>query len=119
MAAKKKIALVGATGIAGQQFVVALADHPWFEVTRLIGSQRSAGKRYGEALRDQSGARRWWCEVEPPAAILDLEVEQSSEFGGDDVDLVFSAVEADVARVLQPRHVRQSPLGSTAPALPY
>ena len=119
MAAKKKIALVGATGIAGQQFVVALADHPWFEITRLIGSQRSAGKRYGEALRDQSGARRWWCEVEPPATILDLEVELSSEFGGDDVDLVFSAVEADVARELEPRYARKTPVVSTASAFRY
>src|SRR6185503_823668 len=33
MAAKKKIALVGATGIAGQQFVAALAGHPWFDIT--------------------------------------------------------------------------------------
>ena len=119
MAAKKKIALVGATGIAGQQFVVALADHPWFEITRLIGSQRSAGKRYGEALRDTSGAQRWWCEVEPPAAILDLEVELSSEFGADDVDLVFSAVEADVARELEPRYARKTPVVSTASAFRY
>jgi aspartate-semialdehyde dehydrogenase len=119
MAAKKKIALVGATGIAGQQFVVALADHPWFEITRLVGSQRSAGKRYGDALRDTSGARRWWCEVEPPAAILDLEVELSSEFGGDDVDLVFSAVEADVARELEPRYARKTPVVSTASAFRY
>jgi aspartate-semialdehyde dehydrogenase len=119
MAGKKKIALVGATGIAGQQFVVALADHPWFEITRLIGSQRSAGKRYGEALRDTSGARRWWCEVEPTAAILDLEVEHSSEFSGDDVDLVFSAVEADVARELEPRYARTTPVVSTASAFRY
>jgi aspartate-semialdehyde dehydrogenase len=119
MAAKKKIALVGATGIAGQQFVVALADHPWFEIVRLVGSKRSAGKRYGEALRDESGARRWWCEVEPTAAILDLEVEHSSDFSGDDVDLVFSAVEADVARELEPRYARTTPVVSTASAFRY
>ena len=109
MAAKKKIALVGATGIAGQQFVAALADHPWFEITRLIGSQRTAGKCYGEALRDQSGARRWWCEVEPPAAILDLEVEQSSEFSGDGVDLVLSAYNAGTKPVDQVRGIPNIP----------
>ncbi|MGH7898196.1 MAG: aspartate-semialdehyde dehydrogenase, partial [Candidatus Binatia bacterium] len=81
MAAKKKVALVGATGIAGQQFVAALADHPWFELARLVGSSRSAGKSYGEALRDgKTGARRWWVEVEPPPAVLALGVENSEEF---------------------------------------
>ena len=120
MAAKKKVALVGATGIAGQQFVVALADHPWFEIHRLVGSERSAGKRYGDALRDaKSGARRWWCEVEPPASLLDREVENSATFEPDDVDLVFSAVEADVARELEPRYGRKKPVVSTASAFRY
>src|SRR5262245_19450483 len=104
MAAKKKIALVGATGIAGQQFVAALADHPWFEIHRLVGSERSAGKRYADALCDpKTGARRWWCEVEPSPRVLKLDVENSASFEADDVDLVFSAVEADVARELEPR----------------
>jgi aspartate-semialdehyde dehydrogenase len=119
MAAKKKIALVGATGIAGQQFVAALAGHPWFDITRMVGSERSARKRYGDALRDpKTGARRWWCEVEPPAPLLDLEVEDSSTFEVDGVDLVFSAVEADVARELEPatrvRRLSSAPLRRSA-----
>jgi aspartate-semialdehyde dehydrogenase len=120
MAAKKKIAVVGATGIAGQQFVAALADHPWFQITRMVGSQRSAGKRYGDALRDEkTGARRWWCDVEPPAAVLDIAVEDSATFRPDGVDLVFSAVEADVARDLEPRYARTTPVVSTASAFRY
>jgi len=120
MAAKKKIALVGATGIAGQQFVAALADHPWFEIARLVGSERSAGKRYGDALRDpKTGARRWWCEVEPPAAVLSLVVENSTDFAPDGIDLVFSAVEADVAREIEPRYARTTPVVSTASAFRY
>jgi aspartate-semialdehyde dehydrogenase len=120
MAAKKKIALVGATGIAGQQFVAALADHPWFKVTRMVGSQRSAQKRYGDALRDEkTGARRWWCDVEPPPGVLDIEVEDSATFRPDGVDLVFSAVEADVARHLEPRYARTTPVVSTASAFRY
>jgi aspartate-semialdehyde dehydrogenase len=120
MSAKKRIALVGATGIAGQQFVVALADHPWFEITRMVGSGRSAGKRYGDALRDaKSGARRWWCDVEPPPSVLDIEVEHSDVFRPDGVDLVFSAVEADVARELEPRYGRTTPVVSTASAFRY
>lgn len=120
MAARKKVALAGATGIAGQQFVAALADHPWFELTRLVGSSRSAGKRYGEALRDEkTGARRWWCDVEPPAAVLGIEVENSADFAADGIDVVFSAVEADVARELEPRLARSTPVVSTASAFRY
>jgi len=40
---RKRVAVVGATGIAGQQFVLALAQHPWFEIVRLAASERSAG----------------------------------------------------------------------------
>jgi len=120
MATKKKIALVGATGIAGQQFVAALADHPWFEIARLVGSHRSAGKPYGKALQDEkTGARRWWCDVEPGPAVLALEVENSADFSPDGVDLVFSAVEADVARELEPRMARLKPVVSTASAFRY
>src|SRR5215475_6698073 len=120
MAVKKEIALVGATGIAGQQFVVALANHPWFQVTRMVGSERSARKRYGDALRDEkTGARRWWCDVDPPPEMLDIEVEDSATFRPDGVDLVFSAVEADVARDLEPRYARTTPVVSTASAFRY
>lgn len=120
VAARKKIALVGATGIAGQQFVAALSDHPWFEITRLVGSERSAGKRYGEALRDEkTRARRWWCDVEPPTSVVGIQVEDSAKFTPEDVDLVFSAVEADVARELEPRFARLAPVVSTASAFRY
>jgi aspartate-semialdehyde dehydrogenase len=117
MASRKRVALVGATGIAGQQFVVALNGHPWFEITRLVGSERSAGKRYGEAIRDpKTGARRWWCNEEPAADVLGLPVEDSRQFTPDGVDLVFSAVEADVARELEPRYAKTTPVVSTASA---
>jgi aspartate-semialdehyde dehydrogenase len=120
MATKKKVALVGATGIAGQQFVVALSGHPWFEITRMVGSDRSARKHYGEALRDpKTRARRWWCEVEPPQHLLDLEIEDSSTFEAEGVDLVFSAVEADVAKELEPRYASKVPVVSTASAFRY
>lgn len=120
MAVKTKIALLGATGIAGQQFIAALASHPWFEISRLVASKRSAGKSYGEALSDaKTGARRWWCEVEPPAAVLSLPVEDSSSFDPAGIDLVFSAVEADVARELEPRLARSTPVVSTASAFRY
>ncbi|MGH8605307.1 MAG: aspartate-semialdehyde dehydrogenase, partial [Gammaproteobacteria bacterium] len=56
---KKRVAVIGATGVAGQQFLVALANHPWFEVTILAASERSAGKAYAHAITDANGAFRW------------------------------------------------------------
>ena len=42
------VGILGATGVVGQQFVALLADHPWFRVTWLAASERSAGHRYGD-----------------------------------------------------------------------
>src|SRR3990170_2130091 len=96
---KKRVAVVGATGIAGQQCLVALDRHPWFEVAMLAASERSAGKSYANAIRDaKTGARRWWCNEEPPAAVLNLPVEHAQELNLTGIDVVFSAVESDVAR---------------------
>jgi len=76
MSRKHTVGIVGATGIAGQQFVVALQSHPWFTIERLAASERSAGKPFGQALLDATtGARRWWCREEPAADVLAIPVE--------------------------------------------
>ena len=117
---RKRVAVVGATGIAGQQFLVALAGHPWFEVALLAASERSAGKTYAEALRDpRSGARRWWCLEEPPAELLDRPVERADGLNLAGIDIVFAAVESDAARVLEPQYARTTPVLSTASAFRY
>ena len=117
---KKRVAVVGATGIAGQQFLVALDGHPWFEVVRLAASERSAGKSYGEAIRDaKTGARRWWCVEEPPASVLDLPVENGDGLDLDGIDVVFSAVESDAARTLEPQYAKTAAVLSTASAFRY
>lgn len=117
---KLRVAIVGATGIAGQQFVDALREHPWFETTILAASERSAGKRYGEALRDaKTGALRWWCDDPPPAHVLELPVVAGDRLDAAQVDLVFSAVESDVARELEPRWAAARPVISTASAYRY
>jgi len=104
---RKRVAVVGATGIAGQQFLVALDRHPWFEVVMLAASERSAGKRYGAAIRDaRTGERRWWCPEEPSASVLELPVENGDGLNVDGIDVVFSAVESDAARVLEPRYAK-------------
>lgn len=117
---KKRVAVVGATGIAGQQFLAALDGHPWFEVGALAASARSAGQKYRDAIRDWgTGARRWWCSEEPPEAVLDLPVCNADELDLRGIDLVFSAVESDAARVLEPRYAQTTPVVSTASAFRY
>ncbi len=114
---KKRVAVVGATGIAGQQFLVALQQHPWFEVGLLAASERSAGKTYAEAIRDsKTGAQQWWCREEPSAAMLDMPVHAAWPLDLDGIDLVFTAVESGPARELEPRYAATTPVVSTASA---
>jgi aspartate-semialdehyde dehydrogenase len=115
-----RAAIVGATGVIGQQFVVALEDHPWFETTLLAASERSAGKTYLDALRDErTKAMRWLCDEQPPVDALEMRVENASELDLAKVDVVFSAVESDVAKELEPRFAEEKPVISTASAFRY
>ena len=117
---KMRVAVVGATGIAGQQFLVALQNHPWFEVVLLAASHRSAGKSYAEAIRDpKTGARRWWFQEEPPQQTLTLPVHEASSINLDGIDLVFTAVESGPARDLEPLYAKTTPVVSTASAYRY
>jgi aspartate-semialdehyde dehydrogenase len=113
-----RVAVFGATGVVGQQFLVALDKHPWFTVTRLAASARSAGKRYADALRDpNSGASRWLVDGPLPASFADMGVEDAAAFDPTGLDLVFSGVEeGEVARELEPRLARHVPVVSTASA---
>ena len=75
-----RAAIVGATGIVGQQFVVALHNHPWTKTTLLAASERSAGRTYRESLTDaKSGAFRWYCDEPAPADIMDIPVQNANE----------------------------------------
>lgn len=119
MAAKKRFrtAVVGATGVAGQQFLVALAKHPWFDLVAVAAGERSAGKSYREAVTDPAtGALRWFCDEEFPRKFGRLHVQLGKELKLDDVDLVFSAVESDAAKELEPLYAERLPVFSTAGA---
>lgn len=48
---KIPVAVLGATGMVGQKFVELLSNHPWFQIIALAASERSAGKKYGDAMR--------------------------------------------------------------------
>ncbi len=88
---KYKVGVIGATGMVGQRFVTLIAEHPWFELTEVAASARSAGKPYSEAV---SG--RWLMTSPVPACAADLTVK-CAETDMDEicanVDFVFSAVD--------------------------
>ena len=113
---KIKAAIVGATGIAGQQVLAALDGHPYFEIAALAASERSAGKTFAEAITDaQSGMRRWYVGgCEPPAEALGLEVQDAKSLGLDGIGVVFAAVESEAARELEPIYAALVPTISTA-----
>ena len=92
---KLKVGILGATGAVGQRFVTLLNAHPWFEVSALLASPRSAGKRYAEAAN--------WFGSEPlPRQIGEMEVTDAAEFA--DVDFVFSGMDAAVAGQIELSH---------------
>ncbi len=116
---RRRVAVVGATGVAGQQFLVSLAGHPWFQVTALAASSRSAGKPYRSAIREANGLVRWTCEEPLPDEFAELPVIEASSLDPADVDLIFSAVESDAARELEERFAASVPVVSTSSAFRY
>jgi aspartate-semialdehyde dehydrogenase len=116
---RKKVGVIGATGVAGQQFLAALARHPWFELTVLAASERSAGRSYADAITDGAGARRWYCQEPLDPAFARMPVEDASRLDASGLDVVFSAVESDAARELEPRYAKTTAVVSTASAFRY
>jgi aspartate-semialdehyde dehydrogenase len=116
---RRRVAVIGATGVAGQQFLVSLENHPWFEVTALAASSRSAGKTYREAITTESGQSRWACEEPLPAAFAEHPVIDAQELDVGELDLVFSAVESEAARALEEQIAPEVPVFSTSSAFRY
>ncbi len=116
---KLKAAVVGATGVAGQQFLVALERHPLFEVTKLAASSRSAGKKYIDAIRTEAGQIQWHCAERLPKEFAGIVVEEASAMKLDGLDIVFSALESDAAKQLEPKYAAKCGVFSTASAFRY
>ena len=115
-----KVALIGSTGAVGQEFVVALNKHPWFELTHIISSERSAGKKYIDALRDsQSGVVKWHNREPIPDYIRDTVISKLDDINSKDFDLIFTAVESDTAQIIEPKLAANVPVISTAAAFRY
>jgi aspartate-semialdehyde dehydrogenase len=114
-----RVAVLGATGVAGQQFLACLDGHPQFEVKKLGASERSAGKKYGDAIKDAGGKVSWFAKDALAPEFAALMVEDASQMTADGVDLVFTAVESDAAKLLEPRFAEKVPVVSTASAFRY
>ena len=112
-----KAAVVGATGMAGQQFVQALSGHPDFEVVTMVTSRTV--KSYGEALLESNGSSRWTQSAPVPADMLDVPVLSSQQFRPESVDVIFTAIESDLAKELEPWFAKTTPTFSTASAFRY
>ena len=88
---KYKVGVIGATGMVGQRFVTLLENHPWFQLTTVAASPRSAGKRYEEAVAD-----RWAMDAPIPQEAKDLVLLSAQDDVAQiaaQVDFVFSAVD--------------------------
>ena len=88
---KYNAGIVGATGMVGQRFVTLVEGHPWFNLTTLAASSRSAGKPYSEAV-----SNRWQMPTSLPESVKDimvLDAEQDAEKIAAAVDFIFCAVD--------------------------
>lgn len=105
MSNKLKAGIVGATGMVGQRFITLLQEHPYFEITALVASPRSAGLRYEEAV-----GQRWKMSCPIPESVKDMVVISSENIDEISklVDFVFCAVDMkkDEIRALEEAYAK-------------
>jgi len=94
MTSKIPVGILGATGTVGQRFIQLLHEHPWFEITWLAASDRSAGKAYAEAVK-------WNLATPIPANIAAMKVSAAAP-DGTTPKLVFAALDATAAQQIEP-----------------
>ena len=96
---RRRVGILGATGMVGQRFIQLLHNHPWFEIAWLAASDRSAGKRYDEACR-------WKLDTPLPAKIAAMTLMPNVPEGtpaGELPKIIFAALDSSVAYELEPK----------------
>jgi aspartate-semialdehyde dehydrogenase len=94
---RRKVGILGATGMVGQRFIQLLSNHPWFEISWLAASDRSAGKRYDEACR-------WKLDTPLPARIAAMTLQPNTPEGSTELPrIIFAALDAAIAHELEPK----------------
>ncbi|WP_371803342.1 aspartate-semialdehyde dehydrogenase [Candidatus Lokiarchaeum ossiferum] len=109
---KKNVAVIGASGMAGQQFIEALDGHPWFNIVSIHGSTKSIGKTYGETRKGISS------HLTSPH-ILDMPITDIYDADINNIDIIFSAVPSTIANKMEAELAIQKPVISTASAYRY
>jgi aspartate-semialdehyde dehydrogenase len=95
---RRNVGILGATGMVGQRFIQLLHNHPWFNITWLAASDRSAGKTYGEACK-------WKLDTPLPKRIAEMVVQPNVPEGatGELPRIIFAALDSDIAKELEPK----------------
>jgi aspartate-semialdehyde dehydrogenase len=95
---RRNVGILGATGMVGQRFIQLLANHPWFNITWLAASDRSAGKTYADACK-------WKLDTPLPKHIAQMVVQPNTpEASTTELPrIIFAALDADIARELEPK----------------
>lgn len=93
MKKRMPVGILGATGAVGQRFVQLLVDHPWFEIAAVTGSERTAGRPYGEGVN-------WVVPGDVPPSVTGMIVQETKP--DLDVPVVFSALPTSQAREMEP-----------------
>jgi aspartate-semialdehyde dehydrogenase len=91
---KLPVAILGATGAVGQRMIQLLANHPWFEISALTGSERTIGQPYGACVH-------WLFADAPPPAIMNMIIQPSER--PLDVAIALSALPTVIAGEVEPR----------------
>ncbi len=98
---KIKVGILGATGMVGRTYISLLQNHPWFEVGYVAASERSAGKKYAEAVKG-----RWHLKHPIPASVKNLVVHPVSavEEAKKQCSFVFSALDSETAKEFEEKY---------------
>ena len=101
-----KVGIIGGTGMVGQRFITLMENHPWFQLTAIAASSRSAGKPYAEAV-----ANRWALDIPMPEEaknLVVLDADADAEKLADMVDFCFCAVDMkkEEIRALEERYAK-------------
>ena len=89
---KITVAILGATGSVGQRFIELLSNHPWFEIVSVAASERSFGKRYGDAVN-------WLLPTPLPDNIASMTLSECKP--PITANLILSALDSSVATVIE------------------
>ena len=111
---KLKVGILGATGMVGQNYIALLENHPWFDVSFVAASEKSAGKSYGQAVEG-----RWHMKQPLPTKVKNLRVTTVDNIveAKKSCDVVFSALDPDSAKIYEEKYAEAGiPVVSNASA---